>query len=328
MFTRTWRGVRGEQLDQRPGREDHLLAPGGPQARARASSASLDERAGRRQARPRRGPDRPAAVLARACGCGRGRLPERRSSAAARRAARADGARPGRRAEAEGRDRRPREEVSGDPDRQPRRLPAHALQEPRSRPRPTRSRSARSAWRRPPGSTTSRTRQVNPSWHVPNSDWAGALAGQVIPGGSPRTRSRRAGWASTTAPASTGPTDDGSLGTAASHGCIRMRDPRRDRPLRRRSPSARPSTSAERGELLAAISSTGTSSQPCPSREAWWSEWRMHSAPMYTPLVLLAHHRVPQVVASPVPWMRNHGGGGARRVGRRRPRSSWRPVAT
>ena len=44
---------------------------------------------------------------------------------------------------------------------------------------------------------------VNPAWHVPNSDWAGKLAGKVIPAGDPRTRSRRAGWASTTAPAST-----------------------------------------------------------------------------------------------------------------------------
>ena len=26
-------------------------------------------------------------------------------------------------------------------------------------------------------------RQVNPSWHVPNSSWAGALAGRVIPPG-------------------------------------------------------------------------------------------------------------------------------------------------
>ena len=44
---------------------------------------------------------------------------------------------------------------------------------------------------------------INPAWHVPNSEWAGELAGKVIPADDPGTRSRRAGWASSTAPAST-----------------------------------------------------------------------------------------------------------------------------
>jgi hypothetical protein len=48
-------------------------------------------------------------------------------------------------------------------------------------------------------------KQVNPAWHVPNAAWAGSLAGQVIPGGAPNTRSGRAGWASGTASASTAP---------------------------------------------------------------------------------------------------------------------------
>ena len=47
--------------------------------------------------------------------------------------------------------------------------------------------------------------EVNPPWRVPNSPWAGALAGRVIPPG-PRIRSRRAGWPSTAARASTAPT--------------------------------------------------------------------------------------------------------------------------
>ncbi len=48
---------------------------------------------------------------------------------------------------------------------------------------------------------------VDPAWTVPNSAWAGDLAGQVDPRRNrPRTRSRRAGWASSTAPASTAPT--------------------------------------------------------------------------------------------------------------------------
>ena len=47
---------------------------------------------------------------------------------------------------------------------------------------------------------------MNPAWNVPNSAWAGDLAGTVSPAACRRTRSRRAGWASTTAPASTAPT--------------------------------------------------------------------------------------------------------------------------
>ena len=49
------------------------------------------------------------------------------------------------------------------------------------------------------------------------------------------------------------------------------------------------------------ISSGGTSCQPCCSREAWWSEWRMHRVPMNTPSRLLAHHRVPQRARVAVP---------------------------
>ena len=53
----------------------------------------------------------------------------------------------------------------------------------------------------------------------------------------------------------------------------------------------------------------------------------MHRAPMWTPFVSLrmtAYHRV---VASPDPWMRNHGGGGPS-TGSAVPLSAnWRPVA-
>ena len=48
---------------------------------------------------------------------------------------------------------------------------------------------------------------VNPAWTMPNSDWvAPEDRGKIIPGGTPRTRSRPAGWASSPAPASTAPT--------------------------------------------------------------------------------------------------------------------------
>jgi lipoprotein-anchoring transpeptidase ErfK/SrfK len=65
---------------------------------------------------------------------------------------------------------------------------------------------------------------VNPSWHVPNSAWAGELAGQVIPPGPENPIKAR--WLGIYAGAGIhGTSDVGSLGTAASHGCIRMAIP-------------------------------------------------------------------------------------------------------
>jgi lipoprotein-anchoring transpeptidase ErfK/SrfK len=65
---------------------------------------------------------------------------------------------------------------------------------------------------------------VNPSWHVPNSDWAGKLAGKVIPPGPDNPIKAR--WMGIYAGAGIhGTADIGSLGTAASHGCIRMAIP-------------------------------------------------------------------------------------------------------
>jgi lipoprotein-anchoring transpeptidase ErfK/SrfK len=66
---------------------------------------------------------------------------------------------------------------------------------------------------------------VNPAWNVPNSPWAGSLAGQVIPGGA-ANNPLKARWMGIFAGAGIHGTDDiGSIGTAASHGCIRMRIP-------------------------------------------------------------------------------------------------------
>ena len=67
-------------------------------------------------------------------------------------------------------------------------------------------------------------RQVNPSWHVPNSAWAGALAGRVIPPGPQDPIKAR--WLGFYNGAGIHGTDElSSLGTAASHGCIRMSIP-------------------------------------------------------------------------------------------------------
>jgi lipoprotein-anchoring transpeptidase ErfK/SrfK len=63
---------------------------------------------------------------------------------------------------------------------------------------------------------------VNPAWHVPNSAWAGDLAGTVVPGGTPENP-LKARWLGIFDGAGIHGTDaTGSIGSAASHGCIRM----------------------------------------------------------------------------------------------------------
>jgi lipoprotein-anchoring transpeptidase ErfK/SrfK len=66
---------------------------------------------------------------------------------------------------------------------------------------------------------------VNPAWSVPNSDWAGDLAGTVVPGGVPENP-LKARWLGIYDGAGIHGTDQTySLGSAASHGCIRMAIP-------------------------------------------------------------------------------------------------------
>ena len=66
---------------------------------------------------------------------------------------------------------------------------------------------------------------VNPAWHVPDSDWAGDLAGKVIAGDDPKNPIK-ARWMGIYDGAGIHGTDaDESIGSAASHGCIRMRIP-------------------------------------------------------------------------------------------------------
>ena len=63
---------------------------------------------------------------------------------------------------------------------------------------------------------------VNPAWSVPNSDWAGSLAGTVVPGGT-QENPLKARWLGIFNGAGIHGTDETySLGHAASHGCIRM----------------------------------------------------------------------------------------------------------
>jgi hypothetical protein len=67
-------------------------------------------------------------------------------------------------------------------------------------------------------------KQVNPSWHVPKSAWAGSLAGQIIPPGpADPIKSRWLGFYN--GAGIHGTADTWSLGSAASHGCVRMAIP-------------------------------------------------------------------------------------------------------
>jgi lipoprotein-anchoring transpeptidase ErfK/SrfK len=67
---------------------------------------------------------------------------------------------------------------------------------------------------------------INPAWTMPNSSWVAPKdRGKVIPGGTPENP-LKARWLGIYAGAGIHGTDDaGSIGSAASHGCIRMRIP-------------------------------------------------------------------------------------------------------
>jgi len=73
----------------------------------------------------------------------------------------------------------------------------------------------------PTGLYAIQSKQVDPTWSVPDSDWAGDLAGQLIPPGPENPLKAR--WMGIYDGAGFhGTADTGSLGSAASHGCVRM----------------------------------------------------------------------------------------------------------
>jgi lipoprotein-anchoring transpeptidase ErfK/SrfK len=77
----------------------------------------------------------------------------------------------------------------------------------------------------PTGLYNIQNKGVNVPWSVPNKPWAGSLAGKVIPGGSP-DNPIKARWLGIYDGAGIHGTDQvGSLGSAASHGCVRMAIP-------------------------------------------------------------------------------------------------------
>jgi lipoprotein-anchoring transpeptidase ErfK/SrfK len=64
-------------------------------------------------------------------------------------------------------------------------------------------------------------KEENPTWHVPDSDWAGSLAGTTVPPGP--SNPIKARWMAIYEGAGIHGTEETeSLGSAASHGCVRM----------------------------------------------------------------------------------------------------------
>jgi hypothetical protein len=81
------------------------------------------------------------------------------------------------------------------------------------------------AYATPAGRYHVRSKVINPAWQVPEQPWAGSLAGRLIPGGVPENP-LKARWMGFYKGAGIHGTDDvWSLGSAASHGCIRMSIP-------------------------------------------------------------------------------------------------------
>jgi lipoprotein-anchoring transpeptidase ErfK/SrfK len=77
----------------------------------------------------------------------------------------------------------------------------------------------------PSGLYPIQNKQVDPTWVVPNSSWAGSLAGTTVPGGT-AANPLKARWMGIWNGAGIHGTDNiNSLGSAASHGCIRMAVP-------------------------------------------------------------------------------------------------------
>jgi lipoprotein-anchoring transpeptidase ErfK/SrfK len=79
------------------------------------------------------------------------------------------------------------------------------------------------AYPTPTGLFSISNKAVNPAWTAPNSPWAGAYANETVPGGSAENplKARWMGIVNGVGIHGTGA--EGSIGSRASHGCIRMR---------------------------------------------------------------------------------------------------------
>jgi len=81
------------------------------------------------------------------------------------------------------------------------------------------------AYPTPTGLFSIQSKQVNPTWTAPNSPWAGEMAGQSVGGGAPDNplKARWMGVDGSIGIHGTG--EPWSIGSRASHGCIRMAVP-------------------------------------------------------------------------------------------------------
>lgn len=81
------------------------------------------------------------------------------------------------------------------------------------------------AYPTPSGQFTIANKQVDPVWSVPNSPWAGELGGTTVTGGSAENPLKARWMGITDGVGIHGTSDDGSIGSDASHGCLRMHVP-------------------------------------------------------------------------------------------------------
>lgn len=78
----------------------------------------------------------------------------------------------------------------------------------------------------PPGLYHIQWKQTDPPWYVPKSAWAGALAGKVIPPGpADPLKARFMSFDGGAGIHGIDPSEYGTIGHDASHGCVRMRIP-------------------------------------------------------------------------------------------------------
>jgi lipoprotein-anchoring transpeptidase ErfK/SrfK len=77
----------------------------------------------------------------------------------------------------------------------------------------------------PAGLFSITSKQVNPVWSVPNSPWAGELAGTTVQGGTAANPLKARWMGITDGVGIHGTGESWSIGTRASHGCIRMHVP-------------------------------------------------------------------------------------------------------
>jgi lipoprotein-anchoring transpeptidase ErfK/SrfK len=78
----------------------------------------------------------------------------------------------------------------------------------------------------PAGMYSIQWKQVNPPWYVPNDSWAGSLAGQTIPPGpQDPLKARFMSFDGGAGIHGIDPSEYGTIGHTASHGCVRMTIP-------------------------------------------------------------------------------------------------------